>query len=92
MFINNNSVNALEVEDDVYKGNNSDHIWCSLLYGSENILCGYIYRPPLSNRVDGDTEILASLTSESKSKYDGLDLILMYVRINYYITKTFVIK
>jgi len=72
MFINNNSVKAFEVEDDVYKGNNSDHIWCSLLYGSENILCGCIYRPPLSNRVDGDTEILAALTSASKSKYDGL--------------------
>ena len=72
MFINNNSVKAFEVEDDVFKGNNSDHIWCSLLYGSENILCGCIYRPPLSNRVDGDTEILAALTSASKSKYDGL--------------------
>ena len=72
IFINNNSVKAFEVVDIVYKGVHGDHIWCSLQFGKENILCGCIYRPPLSVRVDGDTEILAALTSASKSQYDGI--------------------
>ena len=72
IFTNNSSVKAFEVEDIVYKGLLSDHIWCSLIIGKENILCGCIYRPPRSARVDGDTEILAAITSASKSKYDGI--------------------
>ena len=67
VFTNNNSVKAFGVVDIVYKGVHGDHIWCSLQFGKENISCGCIYRPPLSVRVDGDTEILAALTSASKS-------------------------
>ena len=38
IFTNNSSVKAFKVEDIVYKGLHSDHIWCSLIIGKENIL------------------------------------------------------
>jgi len=71
-FINNISIKVFEVVDIVYKGVHGNHIWCSIQFGKENILCACIYRPPLSVRVDRDTEILAALTSASKSQYDGI--------------------
>jgi hypothetical protein len=71
IFVNNMTVKSFEVNDNIYKGLNGEHIWCSIQYGIEKILCGCVYRPPLYERVEGDNEILAAMTAASKTSYDG---------------------
>ena len=40
-------------------------------FGAEKLLCGWVYRPPLSTRSDFDQEILSALIKTSEMKYDG---------------------
>ena len=48
IFINNN-VKSFQIDESVFNGINADHIWCSISFGAEFILCGCIvvvHRPP----------------------------------------------
>ena len=50
----------------------SEQIWCVISNGVENILCGSIYRTPVNNKQDSDSELVKNLAAAIKTKYDGL--------------------
>ena len=45
-FINNHTIKVFEVDDVIFKRINCDHIWFSISFVAETILCGCICRPP----------------------------------------------
>ena len=49
ILVNNSRIKSYEINDG-YQSVESEQIWCLINIGSENILCGCIYRPPGSKK------------------------------------------
>ena len=42
IFINNNTVKSLELDVEAFRGVYGEHIWCSVNFGAEKLLCGCV--------------------------------------------------
>ena len=71
------SINSYEINDVVLNNKNIEQIWCSIKIGSENILCGCIYRPG-SNDIKNCQNLIESINksyeyiSNNTNKYTDI--------------------
>ena len=72
IYVNNKSLKSYEQVDTKFIPLLSEQIWCVISNGVENILCGCIYRPPVNNKQDSDSELVKILAAAVKTKYDGI--------------------
>ena len=69
-MVNNTRLKSYQITDE-FVSVDSEKIWCIVHVGSENILCGCIYRPPGSKKNISDSEINSNLMLASKTKCNG---------------------
>jgi len=72
IYVNNNFLKSYEVTDQKYIPLLGNYSWCFISKGFQNILCGCIYRPPVHSKQDSDSELMKTLTSASRLKYNGV--------------------
>ena len=71
IYVNNKTLKSYEQVDKKFIPLLREQIWCVISNDVENILCGCIYRPPVNNKQDSDSELVKNLAAAVKTKYDG---------------------